>query len=72
MCWSDQECEETSAPDHKDEEDEDDQDEGADEDDKGSRLIPKRMFLAPQSGALRISAYRDFQFNPIQSNPIHL
>ena len=26
-----------------------------------------RQFLAPQSGALRISAYRDFQSNPIQS-----
>ena len=27
------------------------------------------QLLAPQSGALRISAYRDFQSNPIQSNP---
>ena len=24
-----------------------------------------KLFLAPQSGALRISAYRDFQPNPI-------
>ena len=50
MCWSDQECEETSAPDHKDEEDEDDQDEGADEDDKSwtnflvSQNIRKGLF----------------------------
>ena len=29
---------------------------------------PKHALLAPQSGALRISAYRDFQSNPY---PIH-
>ena len=40
---------------------------------KIGHCLPQVMsysLLAPQSGALRISAYRDFQSHPIQ--PIHL
>ena len=36
-----------------------------------NNMLSKNCLLAPQSGALRISAYRDFHPNPIPY-PIHL